>query len=343
MKNGINHKKQNLKYIPYHFSELPKLATEVIGMDILLVAVSPMDKHGYFSFSLNNDFTSTVARKCKRVIVEVNPNLPRVYGDSTIHINEIDTITENKAPLLLVPRGSINEKQKAIGQKVAELIENGSTIQLGIGGISDAICEGLSQHKDLGIHTELLSPAMVDLVKKGIVTGTQKTLHKRKSVFTIAMGDAQFCKDLDNNSTFESYPSSHINNPYIIGQNDNFVSVNSAVEIDFFGNVNAEFLSEHEFSGTGGHADFVRGSFLSKNGKSIIAMTSTTNSGTSKIVPYVQMTTTTKMDVDYIVTEYGVERLRGKSVHERISAMIRLAHPNHREKLREIAKKRSIA
>ncbi|MED7789262.1 hypothetical protein [Francisella sp. 19X1-34] len=180
IKNGINDKKVSLRYIPYHFSELPSVATEDIKIDTIIVAVSPMDKHGYFSFALNNDLTSTVARKCKKVIVEVNPNLPRVHGESNIHISEVDIVVENKAPLLLVPRGKITEKQRVIGHKVASLIEDNSTIQLGIGGISDAVCEGLEHHKCLGIHTELLSPALMDLVKKGVATGTKKLYIKEK-------------------------------------------------------------------------------------------------------------------------------------------------------------------
>ncbi len=331
---GINHDKKHLNYITYNFSELPEVLVRDIGVDVMVVTVSKMDSHGFFSFGTNNDFTSVAARAAKRLIVEVNPTMPRVFGESMIHVSEVGAIVENNetAIPMLPPAREPDATQQQIAGYVAKLINDGDTIQLGIGGISDAICDGLESHKNLGIHTELLSPGMANLIKKGVVNNTQKTIHKRKTLFTIALGDQDFIDFIDDNPSVESYPSSYINCPCVIAQHDNFVSINSALQVDFYGNVNAEFLGDHEFSGTGGHADFVRGARLSKGGRTIIVMPSATK-GISKIVRKVDQVTTSRMDAQYVVTEYGCVNLLGLNNEDRAKALIGIAHPDHRDDL----------
>ncbi len=336
---GINHEKKHLSYVTYNFSELPNVLVRHIGVDVLLVTVSKMDRHGFFSFGTNNDFTSVAARAAKKLIVEVNPTMPRVFGESMIHVSEVGGIVENNdtAIPMLPPARDPDAIQQQIASYVAKLINDGDTIQLGIGGISDAICAGLEGHKNLGIHTELLSPGMANLIKKGVVTNTQKTIHKRKTLFTIALGDQDFIDFINDNPSVESYPSSYVNCPCVIAQHENFVSINSALQVDFYGNVNAEFLGDHEFSGTGGHADFVRGARLSKGGRTIIVMPSATK-GISKIVHKVDQVTTSRMDAQYVVTEYGCVNLLGLNTEDRTKALISIAHPDHRNDLSKQAK-----
>jgi itaconate CoA-transferase len=334
LKDGINSDRKHLNYITYNFSELPSVLVNDIGVDTMVVTVSKMDKHGYFSFGTNNDFTSVAARAAKRLIVEVNPTMPRVFGDSMIHVSDVDQIVENNdTPIPMLPPGAApNEIQQKIAEQVAKLVKDGDTMQLGIGGISDAICDGLADLKDLGIHTELLSPGMANLIKQGVVTNTKKSIHRLKTLYTIALGDQEFIDFIDDNPSIESYPSSYINSPCVIAQHDNFVSINSALQVDFYGNVNAEFLGDHEFSGTGGHADFVRGARMSKGGRTIIVMPAATK-GISKIVRKVDQVTTSRMDAQYFVTEYGCVDLLGLNNEERAQALISIAHPDHRDEL----------
>lgn len=339
IRDGINKENKHINYITYNFSELPDVLAHDIGIETMLVTVSPMDKHGYFSFGTNNDFTSVAARAAKKLIVEVNPTMPRVFGDSMLHVGEVDHIVENnETPIpMLPPAGQPDEVQQKIAEQVAALINAGDTIQLGIGGISDAICAGLSNHKNLGIHTELLSPGMAKLMKQGVVTNTKKTIHRRKTLYTLALGDQDFIDFINDNPSIESYPSSYVNCPCVIAQHDNFVSINSALQVDFYGNVNAEFLGDHEFSGTGGHADFVRGARMSKGGRTIIVMPAATK-GISKIVPKVDQVTTSRMDAEYVVTEYGSVNLLGLNNEQRAKALIGIAQPEHRDELTRQAK-----
>jgi len=332
--SGINQEIKYLNYITYNFSELPELLVEDIGVDAMVVTVSPMDAHGYFSFGTNNDFTSVAARHAKKLIVEVNPTMPRVFGDSMIHVSEVGQIVENHdSPIPMLPPGRApNETQVKIAEQVAKLVKDGDTIQLGIGGIADAICEGLAKHRHLGIHTELLSPGMAKLMETGVVDNSRKTIHKRKTLYTLALGDQAFLDFIHDNPAIESYPSSYVNCPCVIAQHENMVSINSALQVDFYGNVNAEFLGHHEFSGTGGHADFVRGARLSKGGRTIIVMPAATK-GISKIVRSVDQVTTSRMDAGYVITEYGCANLLGLNNEDRAKALIAIAHPDHRDEL----------
>lgn len=327
-------------YVPNSFSHMPRYFREDIELDTCVVTVSPMDKSGYFTFGTNNDYTSTAARYAKKLIVEVNENMPRVFGDSLVHISEVDAIIENTVPLVaLNPRAPLPE-DKIIGEAIAKLIPDGATIQMGVGGVPDAVCQYLLNHNDLGIHSELLSPGMVDLIRKGIVTGKKRNINRNKHVFTLAFGDEAMYDYINDNPSMETYPVDYVNNPSIISQNDNVISVNALIEIDLYGQVNAENIHGRQFGGPGGQNDFVRGAYLSKGGKSILAFESTAKQAQiSKIVPKLSgVVTDLRIDTQYVATEYGVINLKGLSSTERAKQLISIAHPNFRDALSDQAK-----
>lgn len=329
-----------LSFVPVHFSQLPRLFEETIALDAFVVTVSPMDASGHFSFGTNNDFATTAARRARRLIVEVNRNMPRVFGDAQLHVSEVDAIVENHVPLLEAGAAVPSEAGRAIGRLVAPLVPNGATIQIGIGKIPAGIVEALAHHEDLGIHTELFSPAMVGLVASGVVTGRRKTLHPRKHVFTVAIGTAETYAFMDDNPSLESYPSSYVNDVRTIARHRDFVSINTAIEIDLYGQVNAEFIGEHEYSGSGGQFDFVKGAALAPGGRSVLALASTARRGTvSTIVPRVSMVTDPRMDVEWVATEHGIVDLRGKSTRERALALVSIADPAFRDELTAAARR----
>jgi itaconate CoA-transferase len=298
-----------------------------------------MDKSGHFSLGTNNDYASIVLRHCDRVIVEVNRNMPRVFGDSLVHISEVDAIVENDVPLVQLPYHEPDPDSMKIGKCIAEQIPDGATLQLGIGNLPNAVAKYLTNHNDMGIHSELFSHAFVHLIKSGVVNGRKKTLHPRKHVFTFAMGDDKVYEFINDNPSMESYAASYVNDIHIIKQHDYMMSVNTAIEVDLYGQVNAEFINGHQYSGSGGQFDFVKGASFSKGGKSFIGLKSAAKNGTiSGIVPRVQMATDTRMDVEYIATEYGCVNLRGKSTRERALELISIAHPNFRDELMAYAK-----
>jgi itaconate CoA-transferase len=332
-----------LSFVPVHFSQLPRLFEGIIPLDTFLVTVAPMDRGGYFSLGTNNDFASTAARRCKRLIVEVNRNMPRVFGQSQIHVSEVAAIVENDTPLCEAGVVEPSPEGRAIGAFIAPLVPNGATIQLGIGKVPSGVAASLVGHQDLGIHTELFSPSMADLIHQGVVTGRKKSLHPNKHVFTVALGTAESYAFMNDNAAFESYPSSYVNDVRVIAQHDDFISINTAIEIDLYGQVNAEFIGGHEYSGSGGQYDFVKGASLAKGGKSILALQSTALNGTtSTIVPRVAMVTDLRMDVEYVCTEHGIVNLRGKSAKERAEALISIAHPDFREELRKAARNSTL-
>jgi itaconate CoA-transferase len=336
---GISENRKYLSYVPINFSNIPRALTEHIRVNTFVVTVSPMDKSGHFSLGTNNDYASIVLRHCDRVVVEVNRNMPRVFGDSLVHVSEVDAIVENHVPLVQVPYKHPDPDSMKIGQCIAEQIPDGATLQLGIGNLPNAVAMQLMDRKDLGIHSELFSHAFVRLIKCGAATGRKKTLHPRKHVFTFAIGDSEVYDFINDNPSMESYPSSYVNDIHIIAEHDLIMSVNTAIEIDLYGQVNAEFINGHQYSGSGGQFDFVKGASFSKGGKSFIGLKSAAKDATiSCIVPRVQMATDTRMDVEYIVTEYGCVNLRGKSTRERALALISVAHPNFRDKLKRHAK-----
>lgn len=332
-----------LDFVPATFSQLPRLLTDYLTVDTFVVTVSPLDRAGYFSLGTSNDYASTAARCCRRLLVEVNEQMPRVFGESLLHISEVDAIVENHVPLIEVPPHPARPEDEVMGRAIAELIPDGATLQLGIGGIPDAVTHYLGSHKDLGIHTELFSNGMVDLIESGVVTGRKKTLHRRKHVYANAMGNRRMYDFINDNPSIESYPVSHTNDPAVIAQHDNFISVNSIIEVDLTGQCNAEFLHGHEYSGTGGQLDFVRGAFASRGGKSFLAFYSTAGGGqVSKVVPRLEsgaVVTTPRTDTEYLATEYGVVNLKGKSAGERALAIIGIAHPSFRDHLMREAKR----
>ncbi|MEO8603135.1 MAG: acetyl-CoA hydrolase/transferase C-terminal domain-containing protein, partial [bacterium] len=258
------------QYLPNHFHQLPRLIEEGPPVDVAATVVSPMDGDGYFSFGTNNDSISTALRCAKRPIVEVNSFMPRVHGDSRLHVSAVAAVVENHSPFPDFARGVPEPNDEIIARSVAAMIADGDTIQLGVGGLPMAVCAFLAERRDLGIHTEFLSAAMVDLVTQGVATGARKSLHPGKHVFTVAAGDRAMLDVLHDNPAFESYPVSYTNHQAVIARNDNLVSVNSVLEVDLLGQANAEFLAGHQFSGSGGQLDYVRGAYDARHGKSIL-------------------------------------------------------------------------
>ncbi|MCK9377506.1 MAG: hypothetical protein M0P73_15310 [Syntrophobacterales bacterium] len=330
-------------FVPNQFHQIPRLIRDFMEVDTTVTTVSSMDRAGFFSFGTVNDYITTAALHCRRLIVEVNPRMPRVFGDSLLHVSEVDTIVENDVPLVELIPSAPKPEAEIIGKHIAAMVPDGATIQLGLGGIPNAVCNYLEGHRDLGIHTELLCPGMMHLIKKGVITGRWKNLHNRKHVFTNAMGDQELYEFMHDNPSMESYPVSYTNDPQVIAQNDNMISINSTIEVDLLGQCNSEYLGGFEFSGTGGQLDYVRGAFNSKGGKSIIAFYSTAHNGevsrvVSRFTPGT-VVTTPRMDTHYLVTEYGVVNLMGKSLGERAQEIVKLAHPKFRDGLLEEARK----
>lgn len=322
-----------------YFHESPALFKEYYDINILTAAVSSMDKHGYLSFGLSVDYIKTIVEHADMIILEVNENVPRTLGDSFIHISQVDHLVSSNNPLPELPIGEPDEIELKIGQYIAELIEDGSTLQLGIGGIPNAVAASLMDKKDLGIHSEMLTDGMVDLVDKGIITNRKKSIHRGKIIGSFAAGSRRLYDFLDDNPMVEMHPVSYTNDPAIISKNNKMVSINSCIEVDLLGQCAAETVGTTQISGTGGQTDFVRGSVKSNGGKSIIALKSTAVKGSkSTIVSTLSkgaVVTTGKNDVDYIVTEYGIAHLRGKTATERAEELINIAHPDFREELKK--------
>jgi len=322
-------------FVPSYLHQVPRMCKEYMDVDICVTTVSPMDRYGFFTFGTANDMTSTSARESKTLIMEVNKNMPRVFGDSLLHISEVDAIVENHVPLLELKFPAPRPEDEVIGNFIAEMIPDGAVLQLGIGGLPNAVASSLSGRKDLGVHSELLTEGMIHLIKKGVITGRKKNLNPGKHVYTTASGSKDMYEFMNDNPSMESYLASYVCDPYIIAQNDNMIAVNSIIEVDLTGQVNAEFLGGTTFSGTGGQLDFVRGAFSSKGGKSIHAFYSTAKSGEiSRVVPRMKegaVVTTPRADTHYLATEYGVVNVKGKSTRERALEIINIAHPKFRE------------
>jgi itaconate CoA-transferase len=305
-----------------------------------MMMVSPMDKAGLFSCGTNGDYTIPTARIAKKLIVEVNPCMPRVFGDSCIHISEVDAIVESYDPLPECAEKIVNNLDRKISDYIIELVPEKATLQIGIGGVPNAVCQALCEHQRLGVHTELLGPGLVKLLQSGAVTNKYKNINKYKNVYTFACGDKQMYDFLNNNASMEIYPVNYVNNPLIISQNDNVVSINSFLQVDLTGQVNAETIGGKQYSAPGGQLDFIRGAQLSKNGKSILAAYSTAHDEKiSRIVAHLDGTATDpRADTNYVATEYGVVNLRCKSIPERAVALIEIAHPKFRDELYQQAK-----
>lgn len=324
-------------YTPCYFSKIPALFDKTLPLDVALIHVSPPDEHGYCSHGVSVDYAKHAAETARLVIAQVNPAMPRTLGDSFIHISEIDYLVEVRQTLPVLNPPVISEVEKQIGGHCASLIGDGDTLQLGIGAIPDAVLMFLEDKKDLGIHSEMFSDGVVELMERGIINNRKKTLHLGKSIATFLMGTKRLYDYVDNNPAVEMHPVTYVNDPVVIAKNDNLVSINSCIQVDFLGQVVSDTVGKRQISGVGGKVDFVRGAAMSKGGRSIIAMPSTTkDKKTSKIVPFIDewaAVTTSRYDVQYVVTEYGIADLWGQTVRERARRMIAIAHPDFRDAL----------
>lgn len=332
--------------IPAYYRDFPTRIRAEYDYDAVCVEVAPMDRHGYFSLALNGSYIDAMLDKTKRIFLEVNDRQPRGLCGSLIHISQVDAIVEYNHDLPVLPPVQLDEVSKTIGGLIAERIPDGACLQLGIGAIPDATGMALKAKHDLGIHTEMFTDSMVELIECGAVNNSKKQIHRGKTVTTFAFGSQRIYDYIDDNPAVEILPVEYVNDPDVICQNDNMISINAAVEVDLFGQVCAESVGTKHMSGSGGQIDYVRGACQSRGGKSFIAFTSTAKGGTiSKIKPILApgaVVTTSKNDVDYIVTEYGVAHLRGRSLGERARQLIAIAHPDFRDELTFEAKKRGI-
>ena len=324
-------------FTPCFFHQVPRMFENEMPIDVALISLTPPDEHGYCNLGVSCDYTKPAISSAKMVIAEINDQMPRTFGDTFVHVSEVDYFVEASHPLALLKPPTITDLEKAIGEHCASLVEDGSTLQLGIGAIPDAVLLFLKDKKDLGIHSEMISDGVVELVEAGVVTNKMKTIHNGKCIVTFLMGSKRLYDFVHENPMIEMYPVNYVNDPVVVMKNYKMVSINSCVQVDFMGQVASETIGYKQFSGVGGQVDFVRGASMAKDGKSIIAMPSTTSDGKiSKIVPLLDegaAVTTSRNDVHYIVTEYGIAELRGKSLRERARALINIAHPNFRPQL----------
>ncbi len=324
-------------YIPVFLSEIPELLRTQLVPDVALIHTSPPDEHGFLSLGVECISTKAAVEAARCVIAQVNERMPRTLGDAFVHVSSVDRVVEVDEPLPTLATGEPDEVSQKIAAHIAELIEDGATLQLGIGAIPDAVLRLLRHHRDLGIHTEMVSDGVRELMEQGVITGRRKTLHKGKVVTTFILGSEALYAYVADNPAFEVHPVDHTNDPFVIAQNDRMVAINSAIEVDLSGQVCADSIGYRIYSGIGGQVDFVRGAARSRGGKPIIALPSTARGGTvSRIVPHLQEgagVVTTRGDVHYVVTEYGVAYLHGKNLRERAEALIRIAHPKFREEL----------
>ncbi len=348
-------KNKNISFIPnqLHFAGVKR--AQHLPPDVFIGNATPPDKHGYLSLSLSNVYEKHMISRAKTVIIEANPNLPRTLGDLEIHESDIDYIINVDYPAPELPDLSPNEKDKKIGQYIADLINDGDTIQLGIGGIPNAVAAALMDKKDLGVHTEMLTTGFMRLFQAGAITNKKKTLHPGKMVAAFALGTKELYDFIDDNPAVQILDGNYVNDPYIIGKNDNQVSINTTIEVDLTGQCASESIGTMQFSGTGGQTDTATGAQRAKNGRSFITLYSTATpldkatgerKAISKIVPTLKpgaAVSLSRNDVDYVVTEYGVASLRGTTVRERVERLINIAHPDFREELWAAARKLGYA
>ncbi len=331
-------------YTPIFLSEIPLLMERgSMPIDVAFISVSPPDMNGYVSLGISVDITKTAAETADYVVAEVNPNMPRTLGDSFLHVSEIDAFVENDMPLLEFVQKAPSDIAKAIGEHIADLIENESTLQTGVGRIPNAVLPFLMNKRDLGIHTETFTDDILDLIEAGVITCRKKSLNPGKIVASFCMGTKRLYDYVNNNPLFEFRPCQYVNDPYVIAGNDKMVSINSALTVDITGQVCSDSLGFTFYSGIGGQVDFVRGSAMSRRGKSIMVLPSTTDDGKkSRIVPFHDPGSgivVTRGSIHYVVTEYGVAYVHGKSIRERAMALINIAHPSFRDELLDAAKR----
>lgn len=328
-------------YVPVFLSEVPALfRNRAMPLDVALISVSPPDKHGFCSLGVSVDASRAAAQSARTVVAQVNAAMPRSHGDGLIHVDDIDLAVEAAAPIFEVSQAKTSELERTIGGFVASLVEDGATLQLGIGAIPEAVLAALTDHHDLGVHTEMFSDGIVDLVERGVVTGALKRNHPGKVVASFVMGSRRLYDFIDDNPSVLLLDVAYTNDTAVIRRNPKVTAVNSALEIDLTGQVCADSLGTFQYSGVGGQMDFIRGASLSERGKPIIALPSVTSRGESRIVPYLKQgagVVTTRAHVNYVVTEHGAASLHGKNLRQRARALIGIAHPGHREALEKAA------
>lgn len=334
-------------YIPIFLHQIPNLFySGQMLLDVAVLHLSLPDEHGFMSYGVEVLASKAAAETAKIVIAQVNEKMPRVLGDSFIHVSRVHKIIEVSEDLPQLEEKPFSEVERKIGHFIAELIEDGSTLQLGIGGIPDAVLSALKGRQDLGIHTEMVSDGVMEAIEDGIITGAKKTFHPYKVILTFILGSNKLYKFANNNPTFEAHPVDYVNHPFNVSQNETMVAINSAVEVDITGQVCSDSIGTYIYSGFGGQVDFIRGAAHSKGGKPIIALPSTAKKGEiSRIVPSLKRgagVVTTRADVKYVVTEYGVAYLHGKNLKERTEALINIAHPNFKDDLIKEAKDRHL-
>jgi len=334
-------------YTPIFLYQIPRLFRDgIVRVDVAMVQVSPPDEHGFMSLGVEVLASKTACQLAKTVIVQVNEEMPRILGDSFIHVSRADAIVECTEPLILRRVKPATTVEKAIAKNVLDLIEPGATLQMGIGGIPDSIYEAIEGPMDLGIHTEMISDGAMRAIERGSVTGNRKTLHQGKVVITFALGSRELYHFLDNNPLIEAHPVDYVNDPFIVRQNENLVAINSAIELDLTGQVCSDSIGAYIYSGFGGQVDFIRGAASSKGGRPVIAISSTAKGGeASRIVPFLSQgagVVTSRADVHYVVTEYGVANLFGRNLRDRAEALIGIAHPKFRDDLLRAAKERRL-
>ncbi len=328
-----------IDFIPNYFSEIPQLIEQNnIAADVVFSMASPMDEHGYFALSLATDYTMAAVAKARTIVLEVNANVPFTHGECHVHVSQVSALIESSDPLFEVGMPVINPVQAAIGKYVGEMIDDGATLQIGFGAIPDAVVIQLAEKHDLGVHTEMIGDGILALVEAGAVTNRKKNFHPGKMLATFALGSQKLYRFMHHNPMLEMHPVSYTNDPAIAGLNDNLMSINATLQIDLLGQCGSESLGGSPYSGTGGQSDFVRAANRSKGGKSFIVLPSTAkNDSISRIVPTLADGThisTSKNDINYVVTEFGVAQLRGKSNRQRAEELISIAHPNFRAELR---------
>lgn len=343
------HLNGNIAFIPNHLHLAGTKRLFHVKPNIYVGAATMPDKHGYISLSLSNTYERRMIDAADIVILEINTKYPRTFGDVEIHVSEVDYLVEADYDVPTLPDVPSSEKDMAIGRYIADMVNDGDCIQLGIGGIPNAVAAFLTDKKDLGVHTEMMTSKMVDLAKMGVINGSKKTLHRGKIVCTFALGNKELYDFIDDNPAVLIMDGAYVNDPYTYGKNDNMVSINTTLEIDLTGQCASESIGPVQFSGTGGQADTAIGAQNAKNGRSIMALYSTAlvkNKETgekeeiSKIVPMLKpgaIVSLSRNDVDYVVTEYGVASLRGTNVRERVERLINIAHPKFRDELRKQA------
>ncbi|WP_116111915.1 acetyl-CoA hydrolase/transferase family protein [Austwickia chelonae] len=336
-----------IDYRPSYFSEMPSLFREgYFPVDVVVALASPMDRHGYFSLGLAPDYTMAAIEQARTVVLEVNPHVPYTYGQCHVHIDQVTALVEDDRPLSEVGLPQIGPVQKAIGGYVADLIPDGATVQIGYGAIPDAVVMQLTERRDLGVHTEMIGDGILTLVESGAVTNAAKNVDRGHMKATFALGSRRLYDFLDRNPAVQMCPVDITNDPYLVGRHDNLHTINATMQIDFLGQCGSESLGSVPYSGTGGQSDFVRAANRSRGGKSFIVLPSTAKGDSiSRIVPTLAPGThvsTSKNDINFVVTEYGVAQLRGRSNRERARALIGIAHPDFRDELTEQAQRMKV-